>query len=133
MFLRNQAEVHFGYFYSPQRRGCYCHSMNPTPFKAAWDLSALKSLPSLLSLPSMPDTHMGGRLLDLGAQLAGVGEVAPSCRRSFSRLSSELFPLAPYPSHVRDCPHVLHRHVSVLPLCACPPICSWGSWSCSFL
>lgn len=44
---------------------------------------------------------MGGRLLDLGPQLVGVGEVTPSCCRSFSRLGSERFPLAPYPDHVR--------------------------------
>lgn len=49
----------------------------------------------------MPDTRMGGRLLDLGAQLVGVGEVTPSCCRSFSQLGSEWFPLALYPGHVR--------------------------------
>lgn len=85
----------------PPQNGGYCHSMNPRPLKSAWDLSALKSLSSPLSLPSLPDTHMGGRLLDLGAQLVGVGEVTPSCRRCFSRLGSERFPLAPYPGHVR--------------------------------
>lgn len=86
-------EVHLRYF--------YCRSMNPKPFRAAWDPSALQSLSSLLPLPGMPDTHMGGRLLDLGAQLVGVGEVPPSCRRCFSRLGSERFPLAPRPGHVR--------------------------------
>lgn len=119
LFLRNQVKVHFRYFTCPQRRG-YCHSVNPRPFKTAWHLSALKSFPSLLSLASMPDTHMGGRLLDLGAQPVRVGEVTLKCCCSFSQLGSEWFPLAPYPGHVWGCQlptRVAQTHFCAASLC----------------
>lgn len=78
-------------------------------------------------LCSMPDTHMGGRLSDLGAQLVGVGEVTPSCC-CLSRLGSERFPLAPDPGHVRGSrlpTRVEQTHFCAASLCL-PPCLQLG-------
>lgn len=57
-------------FFSPERV-CYSRSLNMRPFKAAWDCSAFKSLPSLFSFPSMLNACIGGRLFDSGTWLGG--------------------------------------------------------------
>lgn len=125
MFLRSQVEVHFGYFFLPKAEVLSLH-----------ESEAAQSCPGPLSfenprlarcLCSMPDTHMGGRLSDLGAQLVGVGEVTPSCC-CLSRLGSERFPLAPDPGHVRGSrlpTRVEQTHFCAASLCL-PPCLQLG-------
>lgn len=125
-------KMHFGFLFAPRRVG-NSQSLTVKPFKAAWECLALKSLPSLFSVPDPLNTCIGGRLFDLGVQLEGVGAVRPNSSLCFSQLShtavwsSFLSPHALDMCGIANSPHVLHRHISVLALCACLPICSWES------
>ena len=115
-------------FFAPQRVRSL--TLNMRPFKAAWDCSALKSLPSLFSPPCILNTCIGGRLFVLGTRPGGGREKSHQAAVTVfhsSRSRGFLSPLTPDMCGAADSPHVLHRHVSVLALCACPPICSWGS------